>query len=154
MDILHKKMTTECHRNVSFVIRIFALTLGTSFDSNKLGTNMLAKGSKNSPYDLSRMFSSENGTSIGSPLISPSSLAIAIQGNINDWIFININYTSEASFSTVPLRRPTLENEKCPSLLGCRALNCSERGDRTLDLRVMNPTLLPTELPRQALIFQ
>ena len=29
----------------------------------------------------------------------------------------------------------------------------SERGDRTLDLRVMNPTLLPSELPRQTFLF-
>src|SRR5580704_13132670 len=32
--------------------------------------------------------------------------------------------------------------------------DCSERGDRTLDLRVMNPTLLPSELPRRVLFFQ
>lgn len=80
-------------------------------------------------------------------------LNISIQGVSISCISENPNYISEGFFSTVALRRYPSKNEKCPSLLGFQALDCSERGDRTLDLRVMNPTLLPTELPRQILLF-
>jgi hypothetical protein len=88
--------------------------------------------------------------SIPIPITSLRCLNIAIPGISVYCNSKNIKYISEGFFPTGALRRHPVLKEKCPSLLGFRALSCSERGDRTLDLRVMNPTLLPTELPRHS----
>jgi hypothetical protein len=135
---------------------LFQLSLepsGTFFDCIYLEINMLPYYSIKLSYSPTVISISSTYLPIDVSTTSLRSLNITIQAVPIFCFSESINYIPEGFFSTVALRRYPSQNEKCPSLLGFRALYCSERGDRTLDLRVMNPTLLPSELPRQIITF-
>jgi hypothetical protein len=92
---------------------------------------MLIKRVKNTAYGVGGVSGSKDLFSTKSPESSLRSLNIDIQDISNYYFQRNTNYISETSFSTVPLRRASFQKAKCPSLLGFRALYCSERGYTT-----------------------
>jgi hypothetical protein len=92
---------------------------------------MLAKRVKNIAYGVGGVSGSKDLSSLIIIETSLRSLNIDIQKISNYYFQRNTNYISETSFSTVPLRRVPFKKAKCPSLLGFRALDCSERGYTT-----------------------